>query len=324
MNRLTSRLGGTVPTPPADKATFDYDIAAQPFDVVVPASYRRGTPFGVLVWMGVSPFAPQWLDSLGKHKLILVTPPKTLGTGGSQSALAVDAVHNLKSLYDVDERRIYLSGFSAGASRASFLLAGYSDVFRGGLFLNSGSFYICTNEPTVLSFLPPWREPLDRVKRETAIVLMWGQRDPQYTAAECKAQYEGLVLDGFERAAMFIVPAGGHVPPNAAWFEKGIAALDTTKPKKAPTTAPTTQPKPEAGQLAQARRLLATAKLHLKWRDQEKPKHPNAATRAEGEAKRFLQQVVADYPTTPSAAAAKHLLAKLGGGGGGGGATTKP
>src|SRR2546425_267429 len=83
-------------------------------------------------------------------------------------------------------RGLFISGFSAGASSSASLLAGYPDVFRGGLFLNSGPLYHCLTEPTVMSGIPPWHEPVERVKHETAIVLVWGQRDPQYTAAECK------------------------------------------------------------------------------------------------------------------------------------------
>jgi poly(3-hydroxybutyrate) depolymerase len=270
--------------------------------------------------MGVSPFSPAWLDALARHKLILVVAPNVTGGGIPRMGLPLDVVHNLKSLYDVDDKRVYVAGFSAGASSSASLLAGYPDVFRGGLFLNSGPFYRCVAEPTVLSGIPEWHGPLDRVKRETAIVLMWGQRDPQYTAAECKAQYEGLVLDGFERAAMFIVPGEGHAPPNAAWFERGVAALDATKPKPAPTTAPTTQPKPEPGQVAQARRLLTTARLVLQWRDREAKKYPAAAKRQEDQAGEYLRQVIADYPTTPSAPVAREMLDKIENGG----ATTKP
>jgi len=53
-------------------------------------------------------------------------------------------------------------------------------------------------------------------------------------------------------------------------------------------------------------------------------KHANVAKRMETVAKRYLQQVIDDYPTTPSASVAKDLLAKLGVGGGSDGGSGDP
>jgi poly(3-hydroxybutyrate) depolymerase len=48
----------------------------------------------------------------------------------------------MKRLYRIDENRICVSGFSAGAGLASQLVCGYPDVFRGGYFLMGGGFCV--------------------------------------------------------------------------------------------------------------------------------------------------------------------------------------
>src|SRR5207248_1721888 len=60
----------------------------------------------------------------------------------------LDAVHNLKKNYNIDEKRIYVAGFSAGGEIASTILAAWSDVFRGGVFMNAGGFHFGAADET--------------------------------------------------------------------------------------------------------------------------------------------------------------------------------
>src|SRR5205823_2919494 len=94
------------------------------------------------------------------------------------------------------------------------------------------------------------------------------------------------------------VPHFGHGHPPAQWFEKGIVALDKSKPNPPPATGPTTQPRVLPTQIAQAKRMLITAQYEIK-RDRKDA------------ARKYLQQVLDDYAATPSAAAARKVLDRL-------------
>jgi len=134
------------------------------------------------------------------------------------------------------------------------------------------------------------------------IVMIRGERD-RFTPAEGRLQYEGLLLDGFERVTFLVAPGIGHNHVNAAWFEKGITALDHAELRKPPTTAPTSQPHPQVGQIAQAQRLFVTARLwHIS---------PGPLDAGRGEARRYLKQLLDDYPTTPAAKQAREMLKML-------------
>jgi predicted esterase len=307
----------------ADFADLDYDLANESFDVVVPAAYRPDVPHGLLVWTGVTDFSPDWLPVLARHRLIYVSANNTKDRLAMYT-LPLDAVHNLKKSHNIDDARVYLCGFSRGGALATKLLRAYPDVFRGGLFLLGGYFYYHhtppagPREPTVLPQLTPtWKGPLDSIKTSTKIVLMKGQRDPTWTAAEGKADHQALTLDGFTRATYLEIPNLAHTHPNPAWFEKGIIALEA-KPTTPPTTRPTTQPHPLPSQLAQARRLLATALYQLDentWKTRYVADRPALAQRIKAsrqdQARLYLQQLLHDFPTTPAALNARQLLTQL-------------
>jgi hypothetical protein len=68
---------------------------------------------------------------LEKRKLLAVAAYKS---GNSRNIfdrfrLAIDAVVNLQKRFNVDSRRIYVSGFSGGARTASMLAVAYADLF---------------------------------------------------------------------------------------------------------------------------------------------------------------------------------------------------
>jgi hypothetical protein len=301
-------------------AKQEYDLPRESFEVFVPSTYKPEVPHGLFVWVGVTPVSPDWLDVLGRHKFICVTAIPARGTIGlSRSRLPLDAVHNMKRLYRIDEARICLSGFSAGAGLASQLICGFPDVFHGGYFLMGGSFCVVhktaagTYEPTLERLAPNWKGPLDKIKKEVRLVLMRAEGDTIYSPQEDRAQYTGLLLDGFERVNYLVLASGGHRPPNTPSFERGLISLELP-PQGALVTAPTDQPNPLPGQLGQAQRLLATAQLNLER------KYPSQYTKeqvqrfrksAQDRARKYLQQVISEYPATAPAAQARQLLAEM-------------
>jgi len=299
-----------------------YDLANQPFEVFVPSTYKPEVPHGLFVWVGVGPISPEWFDVLGRHKLISVTAIPVQSTiGCSRSRLPLDAVHNMKNLYRIDENRIYVSGFSAGAGVASHLVCGFPEVFRGGYLLMGGGFCVVHKtasgnyEPTLERLAPDWKGPLDKLTKDLRLVLMRAEGDTIYRPREDRAQYTSLLLDGFQRVNYLVLPGGGHRPPNAYWFDRGLTVLES--PPQAPLlTSPTDQPNPLPGQLGQAQRILATALLNLERqypRQYSKEQVERLRKSAQDRARKYLEQVISEYPTTPAATQARHLLAGMDG-----------
>jgi predicted esterase len=322
------------------QAERGYKVDDNPFDVFVPPSYKPGTPHGLFVWLGVCDFQNDWCDVLGRHKLILVVVPKRKEEFFQyRIQTALDAVHNMHSRYELDDDRVYLGGFSAGAQMSGLLLRSFPDVFSGAVCLMQTSFYRARwnararlSEPTVLRNGPDWFGPLDEIKQRVKLVFVQGELDPNLKPANARGEIESFRLDGFTRVTSFGVPNCGHSAPPAPWFDKAVAELES-EPRKPPATQPTLNgAAPGRDQVAQAKRLLSTAELYLDEREQLRKsaaalqKNATAATRerklreaiadATGSARPYLEQVLRDYPTAPAAQRARDLIATLGDGDG--------
>src|SRR5688572_15152292 len=138
-----------------EKAKLSYDIRDYEFDVIVPPRYKPGVPHGLFIWVGQCDIQNVWLPILARHKFIAAVPedPRIARdkrvahvskTGRDvRIALALDAVHNLSKRYDVDERRVYVAGFSAGGALAADLLRAFPEVFSGVCCFMGGEFYSC-------------------------------------------------------------------------------------------------------------------------------------------------------------------------------------
>ena len=291
----------------AQRAIWQYDISQHPFDVVIPAGYKRDVPHGLLVWMGNVEVPSGWLEVLAKEKLIVVTPVETNERMMPVAAgLALDAVYNMTRRYTISPQRIYVAGYSAGAQRAAWVLRAFPDVFRGGIFIMGGWFYRV--EPSFDKWFfeddwklveyaadirwldPQWKGAFEKLKSQVKIVLVRGENDDffKHTVLLERAQYEGLRLDGFLRAHYLEIPAFGHAPPDAGYFEKAVMALEAP-PGAPPTTGPTKSATPHGDQVAHARRMLTTAQ--------------------HGQGMRVLcERILKEYPTTPSAPMAQRGL----------------
>lgn len=301
-------------------AGFEYDLSRLSFEVVVPPTYKPDVPHGLFVWLGVTDFSPTWLNALARHKLILVVA--NAGRRGHPALYGppLDAVHNMKKLYNIDADRVYASGFSAGGCLAVSMVRGFPEVFRGGLFLMGGCFYNSYKgqngrwEPTIEESFPRWKGPLDEIKKEMKLVIMKGGNDTQWTPQEGRCDYEALRLDGFRQVNYFEVPGLGHRPPNASWFENAITALDQSLPLTPPVTSPTTEPHPLPSQVAQAQRILAAAKYYLELKPPqvlEEERQDRIRKSYQDKARKYLQRVLEEYPTAPAAARARELLQQM-------------
>ncbi|MGE5608774.1 MAG: hypothetical protein ACM359_05950 [Bacillota bacterium] len=227
-------------------AEAEYQLEKESFDVYVPKEYTGQETYGLLVW--VSPGTtvgkpPGWEGVLDKYKLIWV------GANNSgndrlpliRMGLALDAAHNMKGRYRIDEKRVYIAGLSGGGRVSSMLCVGFPDVFAGGCYIIGCNYYreVFSREQGAMwrrGFTAPAAEILAEAKKRRHVILE-GETDAN--REQSLAYAEAYRRDGFKFVKYIEVPGMGHVPPNAEWFEKGIAAMDAGL--AAASTQPTTR-----------------------------------------------------------------------------------
>lgn len=234
----------------------DWDIETIEFQMVVPDAYTGEEPFGLLVFIHPSDnifatdprrffFGRVIAEVLAEHKLIWVSfdeagnpvlPNKRMG-------LALDAVHNVSAQYNIDPRRVYVSGMSGGGRMTCMSAVYYPQVFTGAVPI-VGSLYFrevpVPDDPAQRRLLreqpgenavwgprlvPPRRSVLERMQREQRWVLLTGDED--FNMPEMRSHFEhGFERDGFEHAHYLEVPGMAHSYPDADWFERAIVLLD--------------------------------------------------------------------------------------------------
>src|SRR5882672_1231 len=124
-----------------------YDISKEKFRLLVPKSYAHSAKWGLFVYVnaGDDPGLPgEYEPILEKHKLIAVAAYKS-GNGRNifdRFRLAIDANSNIQNRFNIDPKRIYISGFSGGGRVASMLALAYADLFTGGIPFCGVNFYL--------------------------------------------------------------------------------------------------------------------------------------------------------------------------------------
>jgi hypothetical protein len=197
----------------------DYDLAAESFEVYVPASYKPDMPFGLLVFIDSGDNGNNngnFKKLLDQYKIIWIGANKA----GNERApmhrvgLALDAVHNIKKMYNIDSERVYLSGVSGGGRASSGLAPEYPDVFNGVIYL------IGCNPMQAKA--PP--QFLDKQKRLNSYVFMTGSKDFNKPGTnDVLRQYKSMK---FERTLYLEVPEMGHETPPTDWLDKALIYLD--------------------------------------------------------------------------------------------------
>ena len=220
-------------------------IEEESFEVVVPEGYAREKSFGLLVWVSPMPTGSvpdEWLAPLAAREMIAVGAHNSGNDRGVayRVALALDAVHNLKALYSIDPKRIYVTGFSGGGRTAGRLGFTFPDVFAGGLYQGGIDFYRGVPDPadSKREFPPGFVKPegalFTKVKTESRHVIVAGEQD--FNRPSCKATFEMMTKrEGFTRASYLEMPGQPHVWADTKTFEKALDALDA--PLKSPKPA---------------------------------------------------------------------------------------
>jgi hypothetical protein len=142
-----------------DAAAEAYDLSKQIFRIYVPETAPADAPLGVIYYVGYKPtdaYPPQWKQTLDEKRLIFISPRTLPHPDWQQAAVALDAIHNLKKQYVIDEKRVYLFDYpdlpgSIGL-QMSFSLA---DVFSGFAHLNRLQHYRPVPVPSLRSAYPP-------------------------------------------------------------------------------------------------------------------------------------------------------------------------
>jgi poly(3-hydroxybutyrate) depolymerase len=291
---------------------LEYDLNNESFEIVVPSSYTPAEKWGLFVFVNAGPGGKlhhqDWLAVLEKHKLIWIGANKS---GNNRAvwirmALALDAAHNMKQRYNLDDRRTYIAGGSGGGRTASFLGICFPDVFHGGFYMIGSNMYKqlpSTEQPGKFfakAFSAPPPSIFTLAKNRSRHVLLTGDTDAN--REQTKVNHEAMVKDGFAHATYFQVPNMGHQTPDAEWFEKGIIELDKLPaeraaiPDKRPARPSTKPSNPTTADPANS--LLGVAKIYI-------------TSKRYGDARDRLNKIIRDHPTTPAAAEAEKLLDEI-------------
>src|SRR5262245_53890961 len=249
-----------------------YELSEHTFEVVVPETYDGERPFGLLVW--VSPIATgraphRWLQTLEKNNLIWIGANDSGNERGVaiRFGLALDAVYNMTRLYNIDDSRIYVAGFSGGGKCSSMLGMIYPEVFQGAIPMGGVGFYRTIPVPDKKNMLYPNtfdRPPAkmyDLARKHRRMVLLIGDQDFNYVPV--KTTYEqGFLTDGFEHVTLIEVPGLDHSLADDSWLEKSIQALDDPLIDEAKQLLAQADDLEKQGKFADAYKLYLQVSMH--------------------------------------------------------------
>jgi predicted esterase len=179
----------------------------------------------------------EWEKILADKKLIAIG---ARNSGNNRDVfdrmrLAIDANHNCRQFLNIDETRVYVSGFSGGARVASMLGVTYADMFTGTISFMGVNFYMPTFDMEKKEVFQARYIPNDEIlagaKEYCRFVMVTGEKD--FNLLNTKAVFDAFKREGFKAAEMFNIPQQGHQPPAAEWLKKGLDFLDEGKGKAA-------------------------------------------------------------------------------------------
>jgi pimeloyl-ACP methyl ester carboxylesterase len=212
------------------------DLAGERFDVYVPAGAPPVAGYGVVVFIAPwpDPTRPRvWRAPLDEHHLIFVSAQHS-GNGEKlldrRLPLALLGYANVRARFPIDERRVYVAGFSGGSRVAEIAALAYPDVFRGAI-LNAGADPI---DGRAGMFVPP--AELFRMFQHSRLVFITGDLDTDNARQDDVTQRsmrDACVLD----VATVLVAGKGHEPLDQRAWGRALDAVEVPRSADEPKLA---------------------------------------------------------------------------------------
>ncbi|MFT5424680.1 MAG: putative esterase [Phycisphaerales bacterium] len=227
---IKARLDGADARYPSSGLTRD--LEEELLWVRLPTGHDAQKPAGVMVW--VSP-TPVWriprqfnavLDELG----LIACGVDNAGNQRSVTErlqLMFDALENVRTRYAVDEKRVYVTGFSGGGRCSSMLLLGWPEVFAGGVPIVGLNSYHRLEATAPGMFIRaqvahPKGRRLDLVKTRRFWTFTGETDTNRY---EIEQRTDRLTFDGFTCKST-TVPGIGHDMPPADELHEAVRWVD--------------------------------------------------------------------------------------------------
>jgi hypothetical protein len=276
-SKLIARTGAT-----KDELGPDYDLAKEPFAAYVPPDYDGKKPFGLIVQSfqdGGSEIFQPYRSVLDAHHLMVFATEKDHLPFAENTGVCIDAVYNLRKMYNVDPARTYLFGLSKYIEPVGMCTP---DYFRGGAYMWWYDYFRgVPGNPPMVKYNPP-TSLLDLAHQRVQILAFYPNASQWYQTALVNQ----LKNDGFEH--VFSTSAGHDEVFQPQWFEKIVSMLESVKPLR-PATAPAVD---EPAQLLRVAQAYISGGLPDRARDK-------------------LNLILQKYPNDPAAIKAKELLDQL-------------
>jgi len=215
--QITSSLTQLYGAEKAERYREIFDPAARINWQVYRPAHSGDKPPGILVYVSPSRSGAmdgRWTNVLDKHNLVYIAADHS---GNKmpvtrRMVLATSALMAVKQQFEIDEERIYISGFSGGGRVASFLSNQYPATFSGAIFICGVNF---------------WKQDLIKdlsLVLNNKYVFVTGTRD--FNLNETRIVYRKYLKAGAENSLLEIENGMGHSLPNANTLTTALEFLD--------------------------------------------------------------------------------------------------
>ncbi len=214
-----------------------YDVRKETFEVLVPKAYKKSVPHGLFIWIsaGSTPAIPKEWEAVLAERQIIFIGARSSGNNRDifdRFRLAVDANVNMREHFNIDGRRVYVSGFSGGARVASVLGVAFGEMFSGTAAFMGVNFYTDitgTDHKVYGANYIPDDTVLPLAKKACRYVLVTGEKD--FNRPNTLGVLEnGFRKEGFANVTAFDIPGLAHAMPGPEWLKKALDYLDEGKP----------------------------------------------------------------------------------------------
>jgi autotransporter-associated beta strand protein len=135
---------------------YDSDIAGWAVDVYVPPAYDGTKPYGVMVYTTSDATTGDVLQTASADRNLIWIAPRYIGNGQDYTyrfGITLLALYRAKELFNIDPRRVYISGKSGGARVVSALAFLHPEIIKG----TAPSAGFCVPRLSVVSpdYIPP-------------------------------------------------------------------------------------------------------------------------------------------------------------------------